>query len=509
MSNNPAAPAHKLASLLIGGAFAGKLLGFARELMMAHAFGVSIVADSFRGALTAVLLPLSLLQGDTVPVVLIPLHRQWRAQGQAPQRFAALTTALVLTAVAIMGVVELLAGPWVRMVVGGFAPDALLLTRRFVQVMALAMPGSVLFNCLISIELSLGRARLTSIRASVQNVSIMLGLAIAAATGEVIAIAWCFTATFTLTAGWGTWALWREGELEFRAMRPDAALQAYAAFLRRMRAVVAQPLADQGQVWLERILASASASGTVAALDYARTLTESAVFIVSQPVGLAVLADTRRDGEAARLRLAAIARPLLILAMPASGLLVLFAKDIVRVVFARGAFAEEGMLLTSDALAGISAGLWAATLGWILIRQLNREGRNGRAAWVLVQAYGVNIAFNLVLGAQWGALGFGLGEAARSVVLLAGTAFAVGCGGMVMRVALQMLPACAGLWLVSVAVHAWTASALASVALGVLAYCAIVGVSGAVLMPATCRTALARIVRLIGSKSSRVAGWRS
>ncbi len=509
MSRAAAAPFRHLASSLIGGALAGKLLGFVRELMMAHAFGVSIVADSFRGALTAVLLPLSLLQGDTVPAVLIPLHRQWQAEGQAPQRFAALTAALSLTALAIMAAVEALAGPWVRVIVGGFSPDALLLTRRFVQVMAFAMPGSVLFNCLISVELSLGRARLTSIRASVQNVGIMLGLAFAAATGEVIAIAWCFAAAFTLTAGWGTWALWREGEMDLRAIRPGTALQAYAAFLRRMRAVVAQPLADQGQVWLERTLASASASGTVAALDYARALTESAVFIVSQPVGLAVLADARRDGEAARLRLMAIARPLLILAMPASAFLVLFARDVVQVVFARGAFAEKGLLLTSDALAGIGAGLWAATLGWILIRQLNREGRNGRAAWVLVQAYGANAAFNLAFSSRLGAVGFGLGEAARSVVLLAGTALAVGCGSPVLRVALQVLPACAGLWLASVVVHACVASALGCVALGALAYCAVVGVTGAALMPAACRTALARVAQLIGSKSIRVAGWLS
>ncbi len=33
-----------------------------------------------------------------------------------------------------------------------------------------------------------------------------------------------------------------------------------------------QPVAEYGQVWLERLLASALAVGTLASLDYARTL---------------------------------------------------------------------------------------------------------------------------------------------------------------------------------------------------------------------------------------------
>ena len=42
------------------------------------------------------------------------------------------------------------------------------------------------------------------------------------------------------------------------------------------------------------------------------------------------------------------------------------------------------MLLTSQALRGIAVGLWAATLGWILMRILNGAGRN---AWRRSSSY--------------------------------------------------------------------------------------------------------------------------
>src|SRR5690348_17049992 len=56
---------------LITGALASKVLGFAREIMMATVLGATLVADGFRGAITAVMLPISFLQNETVPAVMI------------------------------------------------------------------------------------------------------------------------------------------------------------------------------------------------------------------------------------------------------------------------------------------------------------------------------------------------------------------------------------------------------------------------------------------------------
>ena len=78
----------RLAGWLVGGAVFGKVLGFAREVEMARLLGANIVADSFRGALTAVLLPVAPMQTDMLPSALIPLHRSWSEDGSAAARSA-------------------------------------------------------------------------------------------------------------------------------------------------------------------------------------------------------------------------------------------------------------------------------------------------------------------------------------------------------------------------------------------------------------------------------------
>ena len=118
-----------------------------------------------------------------------------------------------------------------------------------------------------------------------------------------------------------------------------------------------------------------------------------------------------------------------------------------KLIFARGAFDETAVLLTSGALRGIAMGLWATTLGMILLRFLNNAGRNGHAALILAAAYAANGLLNLlawrIIGPSGnGSILIGLGEATRGLVLVAGTAFALSSVRPLMR--LLLLCGCAG-----------------------------------------------------------------
>src|SRR5262249_25155612 len=149
-------------------------------------------------------------------------------------------------------------------------------------------------------------------------------------------------------------------------------------------------------------------------------------------LGYAVLSSHSKESE--RSQIESIARPILALMLPASIFLFVFARDIVGLVFHRGAFNELAVSLTSQALRGISVGLWAATLGWILLRILNSTYRNPAVAIILVAGYAVNIAINLATSSLQessgaGTLILGLGEAARSFTLLIGVALALKYGG--------------------------------------------------------------------------------
>ena len=418
----------RFTAILISGALTSKLLGFGREVLMAHVLGASLVADGFRGALAAVFIPLALLQNESVPAIMIPMHREALKTTEAPRRLGALTIAVAVMAIVLTGAIELLGQFWVNALVGGFSPEGQVLTLQFVRIMAAGMPASAMLNVLAAGEIALGRTRLTNVRASLLNLSVLLGIGLMVLTGDTHALAWSFTLAFNALAAWGVILLWREKLLSFAGLTPGLVWAAALDFLRRLRVLVVLPLAEQGNVWVERLIASRLTTGALASLDYARTLTESALLLISQPVGMAVLSDHSPKNAGAQAE--AIARPLLALAVPASAFLLVFADDVVRLVFFRGAFGDEALLLTTHALRGIAFGVWASTLGWVLIRILNGAGRNSLAAIIIVSAYAVNIAVNLLTSHMQTASGpgmllLGLGESSRSFVLLAAVILAL------------------------------------------------------------------------------------
>lgn len=424
-----AAPSiRQVATKLSSGAMFSKILGFVREIFMAHTIGVAALADSFRSSITIILLPLAFLQNESVPAILIPRMQDAGKKGEAAHRLAAMTIALTLIGFILM-LITMAITPWlVNTMLSGVPFTEEQLTIRFVHIMALAMPASVAINCLAAGEIALGKTRLTNARASILNVGVILGLGMLLLTKEATMLAIAFTLGFNTLALWASWALWREGNLAFSAVRFADIWYEARTFMARLVPFLPLPAAEQSNIWLERLLASRLMTGAIASMDYARTLTESALLMVSQPIGLAVLSQS---GESdIREQSISLTRFVVILMMPASAFVFVFAPDLVQLVFHRGAFNDTGVKLTSEALRGISVGLWASTLGWILLRLLNRANRSTLAAGILVAAYLVNLAVNFTTSHlpqvnDHGVMLLGLGETARSLVMCFALIFAL------------------------------------------------------------------------------------
>lgn len=481
---------------LITGAMASKLLGFAREILMANVLGATLVADGFRGAITAVMLPISFLQNETVPAVMIPMHRDALKGDNGPRRLGALAVAATSVAMILMLGLQALGELAVRAIVGGFSAEGRSLTLDFIRIMALGMPGSVLLNVLASGEIALGRTRLTNIRASTLNIAVLIGIALIAVSGNFRALAWSFTLAFDGLAVWGVFSLGRDGVISFRDLSLGDVMASAREFFRRLRPLLALPVAEQANIWVERILASRVGTGAVASLDYARTLTESALLLISQPVGLAVLANEKPKELGKQIE--SIAKPILALSVPASAFLFMFAQDIVRLIFFRGAFNEHALILTSQALQGISCGLWAATLGWILIRIINSAGRNFVAAVIIVVAYLVNIGVNVLTSylphvPDSGTLLLGLGEAARGIILLAGVMMVLKSRKkLLFWLLLASIPA-ALMILLGWQIHEWLAGTWQRLFAGGAAFVVCIALSFAMLLPSIYVATFARL----------------
>lgn len=437
----------QMIAMLISGAVLGKLTGFARELSMALVFGATTTADSFRAAMTAVQLPLVPFLSETMSAVLIPLQHSWRRRNRAPVMLMALCVALGLSSVVLMLLVELAGHWWVKLLVGRFHHEGLVLVLDFTRIMALSMPAVVLYECLASAEIADGKSRLLAVRSAVLNLFIIAGVFLYATTGALDFLPWLFTLSWYCLCLWAVLSIWNSGVLNPKGARPQIVAAAAREFFTRLRPLISLPIFQQANTWIERFVASGLVIGTLSSLEYARTLTDTASLLIGQPIAMAVLynGSTEHTHES----VLATARPVLAIAVPLSIFLAVFSHDVVEVVFARGAFDEHAVALTSGGVFGIALGLWAGTLGTTLLRHLNNAGRNGHVALIMAGSFAIGIALNL-LTLRYGNVGtnsamlLGLAEATRSVTLLIAVAVALNCYWPLMRlVGSCVLPAAA------------------------------------------------------------------
>ena len=486
----------RLVALLAGGAIVGKVLGFGRELLMARTFGATLVADCFRGTVSAVLLPLGPLLNESTAAILIPMCRQWASEASGARKLAEMAIALGATAAVLMLLVELCASWWVSVIVGGFSSEAQALSRDFLRILALMMPAAVVLNCLAAADIAYGQSRIAAVRAAVVNVFVAAGIAAYVLTGTLGFLPWSFVLSFNVLALWSLRLLVREGKIRFAGVSLGGIADAWLMFTRRLRPLLSQPLVEQLAGWSERSVASGLMVGTMASLDYARTLTESASLIVAQPVGMAVLSKGALPHETRTVL--ALSGAVFALALPASLYLGLFAEEIVALVFQRGAFDQTAVMLTSASLRGIAAGLWAATLGLVLLRLLNNAGRNGLAALLLAAAFLSNAAASLVAGHVAGLRGngselLGLGEAVRGIVLLVGVAIALKVVWPLTRMLAMCLLPLAAMALVELWIARNVGSSVLRLAAGGGVAAATVVVLAAVMLPEARQLALRRM----------------
>jgi putative peptidoglycan lipid II flippase len=183
----------------------------------------------------------------------------------------------------------------------------------------------------------------------------------------------------------------------------------------------------QGNIVIERAVASIIGLAVISALDYARFISETLILLVSIPVGFAGLSHW--SGRTATEIRAGLQRTVLVIAVlvvPISVFLAAHSHQVVRLIYARGQFDENSVRVTGDILFGVSLGLWAQVVGYVLVKALNAQLRNREVLWVMMGALIANTIFILCLHPIWGAMTLGLGTSVYGVVLLIGTMTALG-----------------------------------------------------------------------------------
>jgi putative peptidoglycan lipid II flippase len=406
-------------TLMLGG-LTGKVLGIARELLSAALFGTGPIAAAYRLAQAAFLIPLHGFLSDAFGAGFTPAYSRIRANEIERSRtlFAGMHAIVLVVSVVVGLLMAIFALRWVRLLAPGFGAETAALASQMVVIMSLAMPFYALTALYASAGLAEGKPQIAATRASVQSVGLILGTLLAWYTGSALFIAAGFLLAYLALTARGLTSALSQGMRPWPRRTEWAAVRALTLPVwRSVRVLMLVPILLQVHFIIERRVASLVGADAVAALDYVRFLSDTAVLLLAVPIGLAGLGTMPQLTEARFRELAARSmRMLLYIGVPLSLALVLHAKLAVQIVFARGAFDAASVERTATILQTLAVGLWAQLIGYAGAKFLSARHRNRSLIGIYLSAVSCNVLLNVALYRTMGAAALGIASAANSLV---------------------------------------------------------------------------------------------
>ena len=394
--------------LTVGGyTLVSRVLGFARDVLIAAALGAGPVADAFFVAFKLPNFFRRLFAEGAFSAGFVPLFSRLLQRDGRPAALAFAEAALAVLLPVLLGFVTLfqIATPWLMFVLApGFADDpakfdlTVVLTRltfpylMFVSLVALL--GGVLN--------ALDRFAAVAATPILLNLTLILAVTVGAH----------FTATPGHALGWGV-SLAGIAQFLFLVLacrRAGIALRLrwprlsprVIELLRLILPAAIGAGAVQINLVVDVVLASFLPDGSVSYLFYADRLNQLPIGVVGVAVGTALLPSLSRlvaagDAAGARHQLNRALEICLLLAAPAAVAFLVIAPELVSVLFQRGAFGERQAAATALALQAYAVGLPAYLLVKALTPPYFAQADTRAPVIAGLWAMAANLLLNLVL----------------------------------------------------------------------------------------------------------------
>ncbi|MDX3926612.1 MAG: murein biosynthesis integral membrane protein MurJ [Shinella sp.] len=365
----------------VGGATLGsRVLGFARETLMAAALGTGPMADAFYAAFRFPNLFRRLFAEGAFNAAFVPLFAKEIEQGgvEGAKRFSEEVFGVLFTVLLLITIVMELSMPlivsWI--IAPGFVGDA----EKFDITVKLAI---VMFPYLMCMSLT---AMLSGMLNSLHHyfaaavAPIFLNLVLIGALGYGL-----MTGASPLDTAWYlSWGVLAAGLLQMAVLYAGVRHAGMRIGFRRPRMTpnvkrllwLAFPAAVTGGITqINQIIGQMIAStkgGAISALQYADRVYQLPLGVVGIAVGVVLLPELARalkaghEHEAANLQNRSM-EFVLFLTLPAAGALWVISDEIVRVLYERGAFSPETTSIVAGTLAIYGLGL----PGFVMIKALN------------------------------------------------------------------------------------------------------------------------------------------
>lgn len=406
-----------------------KFLGFCREFLLSYFWGTSGVSDAF---LISQTIPGTLFQfvGTGLTTCFIPIYYSVKnANGlDAANVFTNKLTTLILFFSTILILLVWIDTPlFVKIFASGFKDETLDLACSFTRIGIMSLYFST-YAFVYESYLQAHRVFIPSVATSVlQSILVLVSLYLGAVVsiwylpiGCALAIGVRVLFMLPFTAKHGL-----KVALNFRWKDKD--LKRFAILL---GPVIIGCAVNEINVVFDRTIASRVSSGAISALSYGNSLIQllnGGIVLSITTVFYPYITEyvTEKKYQEASQMLRQTNSLLLAVFLPISVLFMLLSRQIVDVLFGRGAFGETSILMTSEALLFYSIGICFMALREMVSRYYYATGDTKTPMYNAAIGVAFNIVFNIVLSKLMGVGGLALStsiSAFVTVILLFGQA---------------------------------------------------------------------------------------
>ena len=420
--------------LTVGGwTLISRVLGFARDMLIAALVGTGPIADAFFVALKLPNLFRRLFGEGAFNAAFIPafsglLHTEGIG---AAKQFAQEAFAVMAFWLGIMTIVgEIFMPELMHVLAPGFADNptkfalAVTLSRITFPYLVLICLAALVSGVLNGME-KFTAASASYVLFNIVSIACMIWMTPYVPTvGH--ALSWGVTISGVVQLGLLMMAV-RRGGMALRIPRPRMTPQ-MRLLMRRMAPGLVGAGVTQLNLTVDVIIASLLPPGTVSVLYFADRVQQLPLGVIGTAVGTALLPLLSRQvraGEAAS-AIGTLNRAIeygLFLTLPAAMALLVCAQPIMLVLFGRGAFDLESVRLSSQSLAAYAIGLPAFVLVKVLAPAFFARGDTGMPVKIGVASVTLNLVLNFVFMVPLAHIGPALATSLAAICNVAGLAF--------------------------------------------------------------------------------------
>lgn len=404
-------------------AFISRILGFFREVVIANIFGAKAITDAY---LVAQILPLTLagLVGGALTTVFIPVFLEEKEKNGEDEAWCAANTVLSVSLVYLVLALflsYLFTEQFLRLIAPGFSSDRLELTTLMTRLLLPSLLFYGLLGILTGLSQSYKQFLVPGIGGLLHNVCIILSVLIlgrnlppvSLALGNVLGV---FLQAFLVF-------IYLKNRLPYIKWHIDFSHPAIKKTLYLMIPILIGTSVSYINTIIDRIFASGLPEGSISALNFAARVKELPVSLFASSLSVAIYPTTSemvvegRNDRVIDLLNKAIRFTWMII-IPASIGLIVLDKEIIRLLFERGAFDSRATVLTAGALRYYSLGLFASAVGPIVARTFYSFQDTVTPLVTSFFAIGLNICLNAILVRVMAHLGLALATSISSIFSL-------------------------------------------------------------------------------------------